>query len=125
MSDIEEQVWTLAGAYVRHGGKGNRKRQVKRLVTACVAAAERWRIADVRQIGKRHVRWFDEQLRHEERSLRTRENYWRLGSALDLAGAAWHPTGATHSLVATFFTLASVFFPPPWSMKETDKLLFT
>lgn len=70
------QLSAVLGPYLRHGSKHNRKKQYRRLSEAANSAMARYRLADIRQLGKRHVLWWDEQLRQRGRSAKTREAYW-------------------------------------------------
>ena len=70
------QLSVLLGPYLRHGSKTNRKKQYRRLAEASGSAMARYRLADIRQLGKRHVLWWDEQLRQRGRTPKTREAYW-------------------------------------------------
>ncbi len=74
---LQQQILLLANVYLRHGSKANRHKQVQRLIKAVEAAGIKYNLTDVRQIGKRQVHWFDEQLRQQLRTSKTRMNYWR------------------------------------------------
>ncbi len=52
---VETQIRDLAHAYLRHGGKQNRKKRVDRLCNACMWVSDRFRINDIRQMGRRQV----------------------------------------------------------------------
>ncbi|MEJ1383068.1 MAG: hypothetical protein RPV21_01655 [Candidatus Sedimenticola sp. (ex Thyasira tokunagai)] len=69
------QISLLASNYVRHGSKENRRKQIKRLITACEIVMERFRLNDIRQIGNKQVRWHYEQLRQQGMSDKTLKNY--------------------------------------------------
>ena len=70
------QLARLLGPYVRHGSKTHRRKQFRRLVEAATASMARYRLNDIRQLGARHVLWWDEQLKNHGRTLKTREAYW-------------------------------------------------
>ena len=70
------QLAQRLGAYLRHGSKANRRKQFRRLTQAAEAAFARYRLSDIRQLGKRHVLWWDEQLKRRGRSRKTRDSYW-------------------------------------------------
>jgi hypothetical protein len=70
------QLARLLSPYVRHDSKTHRRKQFRRLVEAATAAMARYRLNDIRQLGTRHVRWWDEQIRNHGRTLKTREAYW-------------------------------------------------
>lgn len=72
-----EQVLDLAGVYLRHGGKQWRRKQIQELTGAVEMVCERFRINDVRQIGKKQVRWHFEQLRQSGYGDKTIQNYYR------------------------------------------------
>lgn len=52
---VERQIDELANQYKRHGGKGNRDLQVRRLKIACGWIVHHHRLTSLKQIGKRHV----------------------------------------------------------------------
>ena len=76
MAQMDMQIERLASAYLRHGGSSNRRRQVERLKNACSEVSRKFRIRDVRQLGKRHVHWHNEQLERQQHSIKSRHNYW-------------------------------------------------
>lgn len=79
-STAESQIRALAHAYLAHGGKGSRRKRILRLVTAAQACLQRFALTHVDQLGRRHVLWWDEQLRQAGYSDKTRLEYryaWR------------------------------------------------
>jgi hypothetical protein len=52
---VEKQIRSLAHVYLRHGGKGNRRKRVSRLCLACGWIAKEFQINDIRQIGRKQV----------------------------------------------------------------------
>jgi len=66
---------SIAHPYLSHGGKSSRRKRVKRLIDACESSMARYSINDIRQLGKRHVLWHDEQLKRTGKSDKTRMEY--------------------------------------------------
>lgn len=84
---LQQQILLLANVYLRHGSKASRRKQVQRLIKAVEVVGVKYNLTDVRQVGKRQVHWWDEQLRQHSRSAKTRMNYWRAWNLL------WHWLG--------------------------------
>lgn len=79
---LQQQLQLKANVYLRYGSNINRRKQVQRLIKAVDAAGIRYNLTDVRQMGRRQVYWYDEQLRQKNRSYKTRMNYWRAWNLL-------------------------------------------
>lgn len=73
---IESQIMFLANQYMRHGSKINRRKQVRRLIHAAELVCKKYGLKNVRQIGKRQIHWYDEQLHSVGQSEKNRLNYW-------------------------------------------------
>lgn len=61
---VNDQIRQLSHKYVRHGGKRNRRQQVRRLTSACDWIAKNHGINRIEQIGKRQVIDFYRNHRH-------------------------------------------------------------
>jgi len=66
----------LAGPYLRHGAKEHRRKRLRQLERAVRATTTVFRNNDLRQIGKRHVHWWYNQLREQGRSDKTLSAYF-------------------------------------------------
>ncbi|HLF97356.1 MAG TPA: hypothetical protein VI457_09450 [Methylococcaceae bacterium] len=74
MLTLAEQLRPLAHGYVRHGGKRNRRQQMKRLAAFLTWIQSRERVTGLDQVGKRHVILFWKAQR--EMAPRTLYGYW-------------------------------------------------
>ena len=79
---LDAQIEEAANTYLRHGGKTSRRKQVERLKKAIRECAQRWQLNSIHQIGKKHVRWFDEQMVRQGLSAKTRQEYFYAWSLL-------------------------------------------
>ena len=61
---VKKEIQALSHKYVRHGGKTNRKQQVKRLLIACDWVAVTFRTNRLAQIGNRQIIEFYKNHRH-------------------------------------------------------------
>ena len=73
---IRLQINDLAAVYRRHGGKSSRKKQLENLITDCEKIAAKYRCNSVHQIGQKHVKWIDQQLRLTGSSDKTRMDHF-------------------------------------------------
>lgn len=74
MPTLVNQLRPMAHDYVRHGGKRNRRQQMKRLAAFLTWIQSRERVTGLDQVGKRHVIQFWKA--HRELARRTRYGYW-------------------------------------------------
>ncbi len=61
---VEKQIRALADNYLRHGGKQSRRKRVDRLCLACGWIAQKFKINDIHQIGRKQVWGFYQENAH-------------------------------------------------------------
>jgi hypothetical protein len=109
---VEKQIDELAHQYKRHGGKGNRHLQVRRLKIACRWIVHRHRLTSLKQIGKRHI--IDFYINH-----RTTYTYSTLKLYYYAFASLWTWLGRTNEPPRPHQTGSDIGAPPTGAQDET------